>query len=144
MKDGAAGFSFWDGAEDWTDVELSPSSSCSRALCRSSGKKIFGSQALLLTEQHLHRSQDWNPSYLTHADSSQWLSDGSVQKWPPDQMCGPFYLEGTKTFHSITYTKSTIYNTSKDTIVCTYQIQRIPSQLQCPHHYSFCLTQEKR
>lgn len=58
-------------------------------------------------------------------------------------MCGPFYLEETKTFHFITDTNSTMYNILKDTIVCTYQSQRIPSQMQCLHHHSFFLIQEK-
>lgn len=33
--------SFWGGAEECTDVELSPSSSCSRALCRSSREATY-------------------------------------------------------------------------------------------------------
>lgn len=38
---------------------------------------------------------------------------------------------------------STIYSWSKETIVCTYQSQRIPSQMQCLHLHSLCLIQEK-
>lgn len=89
LEEVAVALPLWAFTDDLTDAELSPSSSISLAFCRSSVEATI----LVQSQPEKRTMLKKLVAYLIHADSSQWLFDGSVQKWHPGQTCGLSSLE---------------------------------------------------